>query len=99
MTTTEPAPAKPAKAKPTRYSITLPDGVVVTRTSPRTYTHASAVRHPVTLGWYCQGFAGSEELARKAAASAAARWAKSRPGHPGHVAETRVIPVEIATGR
>lgn len=49
--------------KPKKYSATLPDGRVVTRKSPRTYTHAIAAPMKDGTGWWVEGWAGSESLA------------------------------------
>lgn|SRR5487761_1394393 len=53
-----------------RYTVTLPDGVRVTRTSHRLYTHAVAVHRAVATPywpqiWLVAGFCGSRDLAEK----------------------------------
>lgn len=49
--------------RPKNYTATLPCGRVVTRKSPRTYTHAVAALGKDGKGWWCEGWAGSESLA------------------------------------
>lgn len=52
-----------SKPKPTRYSVTLPDGSIATRNSHRVYTHAIAIRRGST--WRVAAFCGSADLAAK----------------------------------
>ena len=54
---------EPAKVRVFKYSVTLPCGRVVTRNSPRTYTHAIAAPCKDEAGWWCEGWAGSASLA------------------------------------
>lgn len=54
-------------ARPTRYTVTLPDGKVARRASHRTYTHAIAV-HVSGEAWDVVAFAGSLDLAIKSVA-------------------------------
>lgn len=54
---------EPAKVRVFNYTVTLPCGRVVTRKSPRTYTHAIAAPTSDGSGWYCEGWAGSASLA------------------------------------
>jgi hypothetical protein len=53
-------------AKKTKYTATLADGTVLTRSTERTYSHAWAIIWDgKELG--CTGFSGTRELAEKAA--------------------------------
>jgi hypothetical protein len=53
-------------AKKTKYTATLADGTILTRSTERTYTHAWAIIWDgKELG--CTGFSGTRELAEKAA--------------------------------
>jgi hypothetical protein len=82
-------------AKPYTYTATLPCGTVVRRNSHRTYTHIAAVRtqgaYAQRDGWGQIGFAGTEALARRNAATWQAK------GIAGWM-EFAVLPVERTGG-
>ena len=75
----------------TKYTVNLPDGTSRTRTSKRAYTHAIAAMSPSDGSWGVWGYAGSEELAKKARDSNEARCI--REGEVGW--KFTIIPVEI----
>jgi hypothetical protein len=70
-----------------KYTVVLPDGKEKTRTSPRTYTHAIAVKD--ARGWGLTGYAGNLDLANKAYGRASNR------AHPAGWTEVRMIPVQV----
>jgi len=89
----------------TKYTAKTADGREFTRTSARTYTHASIVTYP--NGYEAVSFAGSEELAHKAAASAFAvpnylrqsprAYAEESKRIAGIKAESKIEIVEVAS--
>jgi len=77
-----------------KYTVALPDGKEATRTSPRTYTHAIAVKG--ARGWGLTGYAGNLDLANKAygRASKILNSASNR-AHPAGWTDVRMIPVQV----
>lgn len=63
-------------SKKHKYVVRLPDGNQATRISPRTYTHAIAVKD--ARGWGILGYAGNLDLANKAFNRAGKIMAKHR---------------------
>jgi hypothetical protein len=63
-------------SKKHKYVVRLPDGTQATRTSPRTYSHAIAVKD--ARGWGVLGYAGNLDLANKAFNRATKVMAKHR---------------------
>lgn len=82
-----------------KYTVVLPDGKEATRTSPRTYTHAIAVKDG--RGWGLLGYAGNLDLANKAFNRAGKVLARHRLMAPGNSdvrygwTEIRMIAVQV----
>lgn len=67
-------------AKKTKYSVTFPDGLTLTRSSDRTYTHAWRTTATTDSGRRVarSGFAASLELATKASAASERAFIRTR---------------------
>lgn len=89
-----PNPTQPKNMSKYKYTVALPDGKEATRTSPRTYTHAIAVKSD--RGWWVRGYAGSLDLANKAYNQAGKILANERLStQPNRWTEIRMIPVQV----
>jgi hypothetical protein len=82
-----------------KYTVVLPDGKEATRTSPRTYSHAIAVKDD--RGWGLIGYAGNLDLANKAYGRASKILARHRLMATGNSdvrygwTEIRMIAVQV----